>query len=215
VLITQSLITDFEVIPQANGASRILWDDEDIADALSGTVVLAVITSQTPEEDDQGGQVMTKVAIYARPSAPGETVEAQLSKLRIVAEQRELSVVADYFDMAIGMDRRRTGLGQLLRDARHRKFEILLVDSFDRIAWSVPNLRELMDVLGKNEIRVISVRDHFDSGASLSGQSVLTASILHKLEGRLGRERFHFGIRVASKNQTHQCGLTLDDVESL
>jgi hypothetical protein len=30
--------------------TRILWDDEGIADALPGTVVLAVITSQTPEE---------------------------------------------------------------------------------------------------------------------------------------------------------------------
>jgi hypothetical protein len=30
--------------------TRILWDDEDIADVLSGTVVLAVVTSQTPDE---------------------------------------------------------------------------------------------------------------------------------------------------------------------
>jgi hypothetical protein len=30
--------------------TRILWDDEGIADVLPGTVVLAVITSQTPEE---------------------------------------------------------------------------------------------------------------------------------------------------------------------
>jgi hypothetical protein len=30
--------------------TSILWDDEDIAVVLSGTVVLAVITSQTPEE---------------------------------------------------------------------------------------------------------------------------------------------------------------------
>jgi len=51
---------------------------------------------------------MTKAAIYARPSAPGETLDAQMSRLRTVAEQREFSVVADYFDMALGMDRRRT-----------------------------------------------------------------------------------------------------------
>lgn len=154
---------------------------------------------------------MTKAAIYARPSAPGETPDAQLSKLRKVAEQRELSVVADYFDKAFGSDRKRPGLARLLRDAQNRRFDILLVDSFYRIAWSVPHLRELMGELGKIGIRVISIRDHFDSGASLSGQTVLTASILHKLEGRLGHEQ----VDNLSNNRAHGRELTLDDIEPL
>ncbi len=162
---------------------------------------------------------MTKTAIYARSSAPGETPDAQFSKLRTVAEQRELTVVADYSDKAVGSDRKRSGLAQLLKEARSRRFDVLLVDSFDRIAWSVPHLRKLMDELGQIGIRVISIRDHFDSGASLSSQTVLTASILHKLEARLGHERILNEICItpearASKNQTREWGATLDDLES-
>ncbi len=41
--------------------TRILWDDEDIADVLSGTVVLAVITSQTPEECAVEGMPLAEV----------------------------------------------------------------------------------------------------------------------------------------------------------
>ena len=131
---------------------------------------------------------MTKAAIYARPSAPGETLDAQLSKIRTVAEQRELSVVADYLDNAVGSNRKRPGLALLLRDARNGKFDTLLVDSFDRIAWSLPHLREIMEELGKIGTRVISIRDRFDSGASLSSRTVLTDSALSKVWKRLARE---------------------------
>jgi hypothetical protein len=41
--------------------SRILWDDEDIADVLPGTAVLAVITSQTPEECAVEGMRLAEV----------------------------------------------------------------------------------------------------------------------------------------------------------
>lgn len=161
---------------------------------------------------------MTKAAIYARPSAPGETKEAQLSKLRALAEQRGLTVVASYSDNALGSDGKRLGLVQLLKESRTRKFDVLMVDSFDRIAWSVLHVRELLGELGENGIRVISVRDRFDSGASLSDQSVLTASIIHILEKRLAHERVQNGLSnaqeaVASKSQAYRRGQTLNDVE--
>ena len=75
-----------------------------------------------------------------------------------------------------------------------------------------------MGELGKGGIRVVSIRDHFDSGAALSGQTVLTASVLRKLEGRLGSERLQNGLSnsreaLASKNRAHGRDLTLDDVE--
>lgn len=68
---------------------------------------------------------MTKAAIYARPSAPGGNPDAQISKLRKVAEQRELSVVADYFDNTVGLDRIRPALTRLLGDARSNRFDVL------------------------------------------------------------------------------------------
>jgi len=136
----------------------------------------------------EGAPAMIKAAIYARPSAPGESCDAQLSKLRMVAEQRELSVVAHYFDMTVGLDKKRPGLAELLRDAQKGRFNALLVDGLDRIAWSVPHLRGLIEELRKSGIRIISIRDHFDSGATLSSQTVLTDSALFKVERRLARE---------------------------
>ncbi len=81
---------------------------------------------------------MKKCAIYARVSTSDQRVDNQLYDLRLFAQQRGLEVVAEYTDVGIsGSKARRPGLDAMLRDARKRKFSVLIVSAFDRVARSV------------------------------------------------------------------------------
>ena len=81
---------------------------------------------------------MKKAAIYCRVSTSDQRVESQLYDLRELAAQRGIEVVAEYSDVGIsGTKARRPGLDSLMQDARKKKFSIVLVAAFDRVARSV------------------------------------------------------------------------------
>ena len=80
---------------------------------------------------------MKRCAIYARVSTSDQRVDNQLFDLRQFATQRGFEVVAEYTDVGIsGSKARRPGLDSMLRDARKRKFTVLIVAAFDRVARS-------------------------------------------------------------------------------
>ena len=54
-----------------------------------------------------------------------------------MAQQRGFQIVAEYTDKISGTKARRPGLGDLLRDARRGRFQVILVWASDRIARSV------------------------------------------------------------------------------
>lgn len=71
---------------------------------------------------------MKRCAIYARVSTPDQRVDNQLYDLRQFAAQRGFEVVAEFTDVGIsGSKSRRPGLDAMLRDARKRKFTVLIL----------------------------------------------------------------------------------------
>lgn len=80
----------------------------------------------------------SKAAIYVRVSTADQHVESQLYDLRELAVQRGLEVVQEYRDSGVsGKKARRPGLDALIADARHKRFSVVLVAAFDRVARSV------------------------------------------------------------------------------
>jgi DNA invertase Pin-like site-specific DNA recombinase len=80
---------------------------------------------------------MKKCALYARVSTPEQHIETQLCDLRKFAEQRGYEVVAEHIDIGVsGTKARRPGLDAMMKDARKRKFNVVLVAAFDRMARS-------------------------------------------------------------------------------
>ena len=80
---------------------------------------------------------MKKAAIYVRVSTSDQRVESQLYDLRELAAQRGIEVVQEYQDCGIsGSKARRPGLDALMQDARRKKFSVVLVAAFDRVARS-------------------------------------------------------------------------------
>ena len=77
---------------------------------------------------------MKRAAIYIRVSTADQHPETQLYDLREMARQRGYEIVHEYSDTISGAKSKRPGLDQLLADARRRKFDIVLVAAFDRVA---------------------------------------------------------------------------------
>ena len=92
---------------------------------------------------------MTKrCAIYARVSTPDQRVDNQLFDLRQFAAQRGYEVACEYTDVGIsGTKARRPGLDALLCAARKRKFRVLIVSAFDRLARSTKHFLSVIDEL--------------------------------------------------------------------
>jgi len=87
-----------------------------------------------------------KVALYARVSKADESQdpENQLMRLRAYAKDREWEVHREYVDHASGADANRPELGQMLKDARARRFGLVLTIKIDRIARSSLNLKQII-----------------------------------------------------------------------
>jgi DNA invertase Pin-like site-specific DNA recombinase len=100
---------------------------------------------------------MKRAALHMRVSTVDQHPETQLYDLRALAEQRGFEIVMEYTDKISGMKARRAGLDQLLADARRRRFDLVIVWAFDRIARSVRHLIKVLDELNQLEVEFISL----------------------------------------------------------
>ena len=95
---------------------------------------------------------MTRVALYARVSTVDQEPENQLAELRQYAEARSWTA-HEYVDKGVsGSKERRPALDRLLRDARRRRFDVLVCWRLDRL-WR--NLRRL--ILFLEELQALGV----------------------------------------------------------
>ena len=62
----------------------------------------------------------------------------------------------EYVDRISGAKARRPGLDQMLKDARHRQFDVVLVWASDRIARSVRHFLEVLDEFNHLGIEFVS-----------------------------------------------------------
>ena len=92
------------------------------------------------------GNLPVKAAVYVRVSTADPHVESQLYDLRELAAKRGFEVVKEYQDCGVsGRRARRPGLDTLIADARRKKFSVVLVAAFDRVARSVKHFLQVMD----------------------------------------------------------------------
>jgi DNA invertase Pin-like site-specific DNA recombinase len=138
---------------------------------------------------------MKKAAIYARVSTPDQHIETQLCQLRELAAKRGFEVVGEYQDLGnSGTKARRPGLDALMTDARRRKFSVVLVASFDRIARSTRHFLQTLDELGSLGVEFISAREAIDTTGPTGRLFLTLVGCIGELEGALIRERIRQGM---------------------
>jgi len=146
---------------------------------------------------------MKRAALYTRVSTVDQHPETQLLDLRQMAAQRGYAIIAEFTDRVSGVKARRPGLGDLMRDARHGKFDVVLVWACDRIARSTRHLLEVLDELRRLNVEFISFREQIDTGGPLGRAIVVIIGAIAELERNLIVERVRAGMRRAQLEGRH------------
>ena len=146
---------------------------------------------------------MKRAALYLRVSTVDQNLDTQLLDLRQMAAQRGYQVVAEYRDQISGTKARRPGLGDLMRDARRGKFDVVLTWASDRIARSVKHFLEVLDELNHLNIEFVSFREQIDTGGPLGRAIVVIIGAIAELERNLIVERVKAGMRRARLEGRH------------
>src|ERR1017187_428620 len=156
---------------------------------------------------------MKKAAIYCRVSTSDQHIESQLYDLRAMAAQRGYEIVHEYEDRGVcGTKARRPGLDAMMADARRKKFSVLLVSGFDRIARSTRNFLQIIDELDSMGIEFISRREGVARGDAMGRLFVTIISAIAELERSLVVERVKSGMRRA-RLEGRQIGRARLDVD--
>jgi len=144
---------------------------------------------------------MKKVAIYARVSTKDQNPESQLLDLRKYVKLRNWTIYQEYVDWGVsGAKESRPALDKLMKDARKRKFDILLVWKFDRFARSTKHLVTALEELEGLGIDFCSYEDSIDTSTN-HGKLVFTImGAIAEFERSLIRERVLSGLRRAKEN---------------
>jgi DNA invertase Pin-like site-specific DNA recombinase len=140
---------------------------------------------------------MKRAALYMRVSTLDQHPETQLYDLRELAKQRGFQIVQEYTDRLSGAKARRPGLDQMLKDARARQFDVVLVWAGDRIARSVRHFLEVLDELSHLGIEFVSFRENIDTGGPLGRAIIVIIGAIAELERNLIIERVRAGMRRA------------------
>jgi DNA invertase Pin-like site-specific DNA recombinase len=102
------------------------------------------------------------VALYARVSTLDQSCDMQLEDLRRYAARFARSY--EYVEIGVsGAQRRRPQLDQLMKDARKRLFDVVLVWKFDRFARSVKHLVDSLEDFRALGIDFISFTEGVDT----------------------------------------------------
>jgi DNA invertase Pin-like site-specific DNA recombinase len=139
---------------------------------------------------------MKRCAIYARVSTSDQRVDNQLYDLRQFATQRGLEVVCEFTDVGVsGSKARRPGLDAMLCDARKRKFAVVIVAAFDRLARSTKHFLTVVDELDSLGVEFVSKRENIATDGAMGRLFITLISSIAELEGDLIKERVRAGIR--------------------
>jgi DNA invertase Pin-like site-specific DNA recombinase len=144
-----------------------------------------------------------KAAVYSRVSTLDQHPETQIHDLERMAEQRGYEIVERYTDRITGTRARRPGLDRMLTDARHGRFQVVLVWACDRLARSTRHFLEVLDELNHLNIEFVSFRENLDTSGPLGRAVVVIIGAIAELERSLIVERVRAGMRRARLEGQH------------
>jgi len=135
------------------------------------------------------------VALYLRVSTTDQDPETQGREVRAFVAARGWEPVETYQDVGVsGARARRPALDQLLADAWRGRFEAVVVWDLSRIARSTLNALELLRELEQIKVRLIAVKQTFDTDTPLGKAFFTLAAMFAELERSILIERVRAGM---------------------
>ena len=149
-----------------------------------------------------GGKPMKRAAIYARVSTKnnGQNPETQLVALRDYVQNRGWELTTEYVDHGIsGSKDSRPQLDRLMKDARARKLDVVIVARFDRFARSTRHLILALEEFQSLGVDFISLNESIDTSTAMGKMVFTVLGAVAELERNIIRERVTAGLRRAKK----------------
>lgn len=144
----------------------------------------------------------TRVAIYARVSTLDQEPENQLAELRRYAEARNWTA-AEYVDHGVsGAKDRRPALDQLLKDAKSRRFDVLVCWRLDRLGRNLKHLVTLLDELQALGVSFVSLGEGIDCTTPAGRLQLHILAALAEFERGRIQERVKAGLARAKRQGT-------------
>lgn len=126
-----------------------------------------------------------RVAIYARISTNhlGQDVERQLHETRAYCERMEYQVVEEYVDEGFARTtRNRPALDKLIKDARQRKFKLVVSDELSRFAGTPKLLLDLLEELKLWNCHLCSVKEGISTDNAMGELVATMLSAISRME---------------------------------
>src|SRR5262245_53473835 len=155
-------------------------------------------------------------ALYMRVSTKGhgQNTDTQAVALREYAQRRGFEIIEEYRDEGIsGSKDSRPALDRLMKDARARKFDVVVVARFDRFARSVSHLLRALEEFSHLGIDFVSLSESIDTSTPMGRMIFTVLAAVAELERNLIRERVQMGVTRARK-QGNQLGRPRVEVDS-
>jgi len=148
------------------------------------------------------GGLRAVCALYMRVSTKGhgQTTDTQALALREYADRRGFEIFQEYKDEGIsGSKDSRPALDRLMKDARARKFDVVVVARFDRFARSVSHLLRALEEFSHLGVDFVSLSESIDTSTPMGKMIFTVLGAVAELERNLIKERVNMGISRARK----------------
>lgn len=137
---------------------------------------------------------LRRAAIYARVSTTEQTAENQLAELRRYVDARGWSAV-EYTDAGVsGAKDRRPALDDLVRDAKRRRFDVLVCWRLDRLGRNLKHLITLLDELQGWGVAFVSLAEGIDATSPAGRLQLHILGAIAEFERARIRERVMAGL---------------------
>lgn len=145
------------------------------------------------------------VALYARVSTTGQTVDNQISELRAIAERQGWEVVHEYVDEGIsgakGRDQR-PRFNAMLQAATAKEFDLIAAWSLDRLGRSLQHLVTFLGDIHAKGIDLYLHQQRIDTTTPSGKAMFQMLGVFAEFERELIKERIAAGIARARQKGT-------------
>jgi DNA invertase Pin-like site-specific DNA recombinase len=138
-----------------------------------------------------------KIAIYLRVSRADQNIENQRDTLINYSIKSDYELFKIYEDTGTGSNEKRDSLNELLKEARKRKFDTVLVWKFDRFARSTSFLIRTLDEFHNLGIDFISYDENLDTSTPMGKAMFTVISAFAEFEKSILVSRTKLGLERA------------------
>jgi putative DNA-invertase from lambdoid prophage Rac len=136
-----------------------------------------------------------RAGVYARVSTLDQHCENQLVELRRYCEARGWTIVREYVDEGVsGAKERRPALDELVKDAKRRKIDVLVVWRLDRLGRNLRHLILLLDDLQATGVSFVSLSEGIDATTPAGRLQLHVLGAIAEFERERIRERVRAGL---------------------